>query len=314
MKPWLLPALIVATLWAAPAAVSAAPPRPVWEFTFDDAASGVRANNTGSDPNAASAYLTMRDAGGTAGNFRVAGGPSGRPGDLAFSSVTSGLVHYASVAGANTGGISGFAQVTLSGWYKATQPVAITPQYVRIFLIGNRDLWDEGMVADFNPQNLGYNQIGLEINDYYNRAGDGGGDAYGGPVVNDTGVWRFWAMTYDGVPTASNVNIYMGTTSGAAALIATGSISHIPLPELKLPTNNPTGIIRNAGGDFVLSANIEHGYADGFVGYQDNIRVYNSVLSSADIEAVRQADLAPEPCTLGLLLLGGLALIRRRNT
>jgi hypothetical protein len=302
---------------AASCAVAVAGPTPVWEFKFDDAASGVRAINTGSDPNAANAYLTMKDASGATGNFRVSGGVSGRPGDMAFSSATTGLAHFAVVPGANAGGIGGFNKVTVSGWYKATQPVPITPNYVRIFLIGNRNEpnWDEGMVVDFNPQNLGYNQLGFEVNDYYNRFGEGGGDGYAGPVTNDTNVWHFWAITYDGTQTANNVKVYMGTTSASTAMVGTAaSITYVPLPGLG-PSTNPTGIIKNTGpgADFVLSANSENSYNNGFIGLQDDIRVYNSVLTLSDIESIRVGDVAPEPASLSLLGLGGIALMLRRR-
>jgi len=285
---------------------------PIWEFTFNDNTSGSIAVNTGLDPNAANAYLTMRSTLGGTGNYRVADGPSGRPGDYSISAVTSSGIHYADVPGGTaTGGISGFNQITISGWYKAIQPVPMPGQYTRIFLIGNRHLWDEGMVVDFNNQDLGYNQLGLEINDYYNRFGDGGGDGYAGPVPNNTGVWRFWAIMYDGVPTSNNVKIYMGTTTAAASLIGTASISHIPLPELKLPTNNPTGIIRNADGDFVVFGNIEWGYSNGLIGYQDNIRIYSSVLTLSQIESIRAGDV-PEPATVTLVAFVALLPLVRR--
>jgi hypothetical protein len=288
---------------------------PVWEFTFNDNNSGAIALNTGLDPNAANAYLTMRSTLGGTGNYRVADGPSGLPGDYSMSSVTSSGIRYADVpGGTRTSGISGFNQITISGWYKAIQPVPMPLQYTRIFLIGNRHLWDEGLVVDFNNQNLGYNQLGLEINDYYNRFGDGGGDGYAGPVPNNTGVWRFWAMTYDGVPTSNNVKIYMGTTAAAASLIGTASINHIPLPELNLPTNNPTGIIRNADGDFVVFGNIEWDYTHGLIGYQDNLRIYNSVLTQSQIELIRAGDVnVPEPVTVTLIaFVALLPLVRRR--
>lgn len=303
----------VVVFLAASTVLFAAGPTPVWEFKFNDNASGSKAVNTGSDPNAANAYLTMRATSGGTGNWRVADGPSGLPGDYSLSSVASGTIHYADVPGTQVGGIAGFSKVTLCGWYKAAQPVVLTPQYNRVFLIGNRHEWDQGMVIDFNSQDKGYNQIGMEVNDYYNRAGDGGGDAYAGPVTNDTGVWRFWAVTYDGVPTSNNVNMYMGTRTQATSLLGVGTMSHVPIPDVNMPMNNPTGIIRNADGDFVLSGNIEWGYSNGFIGYQDNIRIFNGILTQSEIDSFRQADLAPEPASLCLLALGGLLGLRRRR-
>jgi hypothetical protein len=297
-KAPLLLSMTLAALLASSSALWAAGPTPVWEFKFNDVASGVYANNTGSDPNAANARMTMMNLWNTPANHRVAGGPSGLASDMCFSSVPSGsTIAYAYVPGTQIGGIAGYTQITLSGWYKATQPVPITPRYARIFLIGNRNEpnWDQGMVIDFNSQDKGYNQIGMEVNDYYNQEYYGGGDAYAGPVTNDTGVWRFWAVTYDGVSDNLNTKIYMGTQAGAVTLIGQGNQSHIPIPYLQpCPTNNPTGMIYNTGpgADFVLSANSEVNYTDGFTGYQDNIRVWNSLLSLSQIESVRNGDLS----------------------
>lgn len=294
--PLLLLSMVVVVL-ASPSMLLAAYPTPVWEFNFNDVASGVYANNTGSDPNAANAYLTMMNTWSTPTDHRVADGPSGLASDMSFSSVPSGsAISYAVIPGDQCGGIGNWSTMTVSGWYKATVPVPMPDQYTRIFLIGNRHLWDEGMVIDFNNQNLGYNQIGMEVNDYYNRAGDGGGDAYAKvpDPNNGTGQWRFWAVTYDGVPTSNNVKIYMGTQAGAATLIGTGTMSHIPItvdPPLP-PMNNPTGIIRNIDGDFVLSANSEWSYTGGFTGYQDNIRVWNGILNLSQIESARNGDLS----------------------
>ena len=308
-KTHLILGVAATMLLATSAAVIAAVPAPLWEFKFDDVASGVQAINTGSDPNAANAFLTMLTKNTNVPTARrLPGGPSGLASDYCWG---GGVTYFAQVPGSQVGGISNLNQVTCTGWYKSTSPVPITPQYNRVFLWGNRHNWDQGMVVDFNPQDRGYNQLGFEVNDYYNRDNDGGGDGYAGPVVNDVNVWHFWAITYDGTQTSNNVKIYMGDTAASVSLIGTASITYVPLTGP--PINNPTGIIRNAGGNFNLAWNEDWNNNNGFTGYQDDIRIFNGVMAVADMETVRQGDLVPEPGTLSLLVVAGMALLRRRK-
>jgi hypothetical protein len=47
-------------------------------------------------------------------------------------------------------------------------------------------------------------------------------------------------------------------------------------------------------------------------GYVDDIRIYDSVLQAAEVEAVRQANI-PEPASIALLEIGCLALLSSRS-
>jgi hypothetical protein len=87
----------------------------------------------------------------------------------------------------------------------------------------------------------------------------------------------------------------------------------VPLPEIGGPTNNPNGTILNADGNFNLAWNEDWNNTNGFTGYQDDIRIFQGILSVNEMEAVRQGDLVPEPATLSLLAVSGLAMLRRRK-
>jgi hypothetical protein len=64
----------------------------------------------------------------------------------------------------------------------------------------------------------------------------------------------------------------------------------------------------NANGQNVLIGN-RPGGAWGWLGMLDDVRIYNEALSQADIQTI----MVPEPVTMLMLGLGGLALIRKRS-
>ncbi len=251
----------------------------MWEFNFNDVQSGDIALNTGSDPNAADAVLTMSGS----QDYRVQNGPSGKPDDYSFSTVKTGsVIPYAVVPAAEIDAISGYNKITVSGWYNITDPLPVgaAASFARTFLWGNRSAWSEGMVVDFNPQGGDSNKLGLEVNDYYSP--HYGGDAYA-PVDNTPGKWTFWAITYDGTLQTNNVKIYIGDTTDHTQLVGTETIGHNA-------TTNPNGTIFNAGGDFVLGADSGSGYQNGMVGLQDNVRIFQGLIPVSDMDSLREAD------------------------
>src|SRR5262249_15168598 len=135
-----------------------------------------------------------------------------------------------------------------------------------------------------------------------------GGDAYW-PVANTPGNWVFWALTYDGTQQTNNVSLFTGSTASSVAMVGTKSIGHDA-------TTNPTGRIFNDGANFALSGDEANGFTtNGYVGLQDNIRVFQGLLSPSDLEAIRANDLTlPEPSgVLVFSLTCALTFQRRRR-
>ena len=137
----------------------------------------------------------------------------------------------------------------------------------------------------------------------------GGTDAFGiartGNLdLGDLDQWAFVAVTYDGTATTDNVTFYVGDADTAP--VAVGTLSA------------PAGTTLDSDAAFGL------GYTgaaptsnQSLVGLMDDARVYGSVLSGGDLDAVRLSNLGgpadvPEPAGLAALGLAGLALARRR--
>lgn len=114
--------------------------------------------------------------------------------------------------------------------------------------------------------------------------------------------WVFFAVTYDGTLTASNVSFYRGTpSSNAAQLGTTVSLNKGTVGDNTVP--------------FQVAGTSQSASDRTATGFFDDVRVYSGVADAAFIEAVRLENI-PEPSTL-LALLGGtafLGLVRRRRT
>jgi hypothetical protein len=118
--------------------------------------------------------------------------------------------------------------------------------------------------------------------------------------------WVFFAASYDGPKTADNVLFYIGSKSNPVSLVGTS-----------LSLNS--GALNAVAGKFCIgNANPADDVFDGFL---DDVKVFGAnsgssgVLSQADLESVRQADLVPEPTAAGLMFAAGCALgLRRRGS
>ncbi len=111
------------------------------------------------------------------------------------------------------------------------------------------------------------------------------------PLPYDDGRWHHVAATYDSV-------------SGMASLYVDGDLKN-SLTASRCADNN-TGM--TIGG-------VGYGYAN-FQGQLDDVQIYGTALSSTQVVFLHDnpGKVVPEPTTLALLTLGGLALIRRRRT
>ncbi len=285
----LISAAVVAVLQFAPGNLDAQ----ILKYDFNQ--TGTTAPSTGTTTTSLTLYNT---AGAAADLHGAAGsGVSGVASDRAFdNSASSGMgstgtggrgQSASSIAAINT-----LQSFTLTGWFKTDSTTSIGSNAC---LINN-----ENTSAGFKLFSNATGQLALNVN--------------GSPVTSTgttayaaTQSWVFFAVTYDGTIASNNVKFYVGNTSTATSLNVTRSLAQ------GTTVNNTSAFsIGNLAGTNTRP----------FDGLMDDIAIYGSqtdntgVLSLAQIEAVRAANVIPEPSTLGLLACGmglliGIPLKRR---
>lgn len=260
------------------------------EYKFND--SGTTAANSGSltSLNAnlvASDYVTATDLHGASGS-----GVSGQAGDKALDLTIgatgqgSGKTGPAALTG--TGGLGTLKSFTLMGWYK----VGSTGNNARLFDNGGVNNGSGITLWMPNTNTLNLTVDGLQT----------------GAVTSSTlallNTWVFFALTYDGTTTTNNINLYVGTQSGAiTSIAATASSTAGDVAATTVPIVLGNGI---SGNQRPLN------------GLMDDLRLYGSatdttgVLSLSAIESMRALDAVPEPRLTSLLLMAfALGLIIR---
>jgi len=117
------------------------------------------------------------------------------------------------------------------------------------------------------------------------------------------GTWTFVAVTYDGSLTADNVQFYTGSTVEAVA-------------QLGNTLTKNAGAVNTTTAEFRVGSTAATGSDRTPPAWLDDARVYDTVLSEQELEAVRQVSVVPEPGTatlLGLALFGTISWLRRRR-
>lgn len=281
-------------------------PTPVFEFKFDE--TGVGAANTGS-AGSSSDLITDKGVYSGATNYNLKGqaGPSGAITDNALdtSPMVAGLYPgepYCPnfrVNSPNVGGISGLQTATWSGWFNTSEPFSTSEQK---FLM-SKGGWSTGFQIRTSTSTADTLEVML-----------GGTTSYGTTSFDvssvfeydDNGIWQFWAVTYDGSLTSNNLKLYWGGVSTSVAQV--GTTQTADRGTLSDTSSNDFGLNMNIGVDYVAGYSVD--------GLTDNARIFDSVLSAADLETLRSGDAIPEPATLllvGTAALGLLGVIRRRR-
>ena len=117
----------------------------------------------------------------------------------------------------------------------------------------------------------------------------------------DDGEWHHLAYVYGNDGTDATATIYV---DGVAATWAAGgtTITMTGQGMVNLTSTSPTAPYQRLFSD-------NNGVSTSrLVGLVDDTRIYNEALSSAEVNA-----LIPEPATMSLLALGGIAMLRRRK-
>ncbi len=266
---------------------------PIVQFNFNE--TGTSAADSGSDATAA----TLNSA-GTATDLHSASGTgvSNTAGDEAFDGTSASTMGNSASGGqalltAAVPALESLESFTLTGWFK-TDGSEVIGSGARLFS-------QPGTGAGFslNGDNATAGKLDLTVN---------------GTVIASTaasyttaGQWTFFAVTYNGTATSSNVKFYIGNSASSVTLASTVSL------------NKGTEVSPNAA----LSIGQTAAGAASFDGLLDDMAVYGSstdasgALTLSQLDTIRLADLSavPEPSDLALVACGAVALLcgwRRR--
>jgi hypothetical protein len=196
-----------------------------------------------------------------------------------FNGSSSGRGNFVDIPGANTSGLE-FTTGTLEFWFKGNPSADYARPMQHNDGSGNPYGWG-CMVGLSNPNQIGV--FGANSTWYTN---------YDGAVENN--YWHYEVITYSYDGTNTTETWYNDGTFIQTRTIA-GSLTY-----------------PNSSNDPILGAEGNQGYIwNGLKASLDEVAIYNYALNQAQITAHYQA--APEPATIALLSLGGLALLRRKR-
>jgi hypothetical protein len=264
---------------------------PLLQYTFDEA-------NSGSDPALDSGSGSAANGTFNGGATRTANTPGGFSLGALDLTTTGAGTH---LTGGDADKLDGLTSFTLTTWVN-----------LQAVPTGNLRLIAKQAATTFAGFNLNIADPATgtrAANNFGLRLFVGGTTAFAfdaannGITIDADNKWAFVAVTYDGTSTSGNVNYYSGTETG--------------------PVGFQVNTTVNAGPTVASSAIFGVGYTDAApgsdtspTGYLDDVRVYGSVLTPVQLEAIRlQAIPEPSACALlGSGVLGLLALRRMKKS
>jgi hypothetical protein len=302
--------IIVFALGLAGQAMAA--PVPAGEWLFNE--TGTLANSTGSNT---ALDLTLRNQTGAVADMHSADGlgVTGQSGDRAFdntgaTNMGTGYSSRADISDSNTGSpasnaLDGLTNFTLSGWFRTDATISGTnPGW-----LFNNYYYSPG--TGFTGYGLYYTagELRFLMGHYlgYDLAASTPG-AYSG---NDT--WIFFAAAVRGSSPGPAVSFYIGTPNTPVSLVNTVTGASVfqggsAWPDVQYFTLGSTSYFTGASSVQTSQP---------FDGLLDDMRVFGSTLTLADLESVRSLAVVPVPAGAWLLAsalgaLGGLARAARR--
>lgn len=259
---------LVGNFAATPVAAVVEPP--IMEFRFNE--TGTTAPSTGTD----AAPVTLRNGAQITTDLHSADqvGVSGMPSDRAFDNSASTGMGSDGVGGkgrmSDDDNVDGLLSLTLQGWLR-TQSEPLN-NLARLCT-------KQGSTSGFLLLGASSGTLDLEINNV--------GSTTDTAAWSEVGEWIFFAVTYDGTTSASNVRFYKATRSLPVTLVETRSLNQGRALE-----NTNDFNVGNSGGTGVNRP---------FDGWLDNVRVFGSrsddrgALSAAQLEYFRQRDVQNPP-------------------
>lgn len=216
-------------------------------------------------------------------------GVSGSTNDRAFDNTASNGILTASHGrhAADFDPIDGFTSFTLSGWFKlpanATESIGRQDALIENGTISVLDAPGGFRLRGGAVANSG--RLELRVNRDF--------EVESSADYTEIGQYVNFAVTYDGTKTSNNVQFFKGTTTSPLALVSTRTLNAGNVQPETIPLS--IGVTRSSGLTF-----------NPFNGLLDNIRIFDSIVPLADLEALRFGDVnVPEP-SAALLVLAGL--------
>lgn len=256
---------------------------PLLRYSFDEASGD--ALDSGTAPQTSAALL-----GGATRSTDTPGG-FGQSLDLRNDDT------YAHALEGDADDLDGLGQLTLTTWLKVSDYTSGNNRLSAKQAAGTFGGFSWNMNATTNDGPVGPDNFRLALF----LGGDGGfGFAFSDADVDAT-EWTFLAATYDSA--TGSISYYVGDANTPVALLGTP----------QLAGTNP-GTLDGGSALYGVGYTDAAPTADTSVnGLQDDVRVYGQALTLADLEAVRLANVIPEPTTLCLAIVSILGLASRRR-
>jgi hypothetical protein len=283
VRQFALSALVAALI---PSFAAAAP---LLHYTFDEASGN--ALDTGDAP-ASDGVLT-------GGAVRSSNTPSGLGSSVDLRSDSP----YAHVLSGDANKLDGLSALTLTTWLNVEQYTSGNHRLASKQAANTFGGFSWNMNATPNDGPVGPDNFRLAMfigNNVSSGAGDFGA-AFSTADVDAANKWVMLAVTYDNALASDNTRFYIGGVNSPMTQLGAA----VTLPQLTIDG----GAARFGVGftDAAPAANTS------VIGYQDDVRVYGSSLSLAELEEVRLQGAIPEPGSLSLAALGLVGLLRCRR-
>ncbi|MEO7101368.1 MAG: LamG-like jellyroll fold domain-containing protein [Luteolibacter sp.] len=225
--------------------------------------------------------LSITNTGATAATTST-GGVSGNAtdGTLDLSSTNYSSGNPVATVTSTLTSVPTLTAMTVTGWIKAADWANSSGQNARILELNSTLSGNDGDKLYFSCNAGNLLQIGINSN------GGGSTEATGGTFPTSGTSWVFVAFTWDStLPGGTNLAVYRGSATATAAQKGASFGNYVT------PMTGVAGVSVGNRNNGTPSRN--------FVGQLDDLRIYDTALTAAQIEAIR-AESAPPPPPAGV--------------